>query len=431
MIREHSTDVMNAVRDEAFENFKRLGIPTKKLERYKYTDMTRLFEPNYGVNLKRLDIPVNPYDAFRCDVPNLSTSLYFIVNDTFYTKTTPKAQLPDGVRIGSLKAEAEKNPELIAKYYARLAKTSDDGITALNTMLAQDGLLVYVPKNVRVERAVQVINILRSDVDLMINRRVLIIVEEGAEIKLLFCDHAADDRNFLTTQVIEAYVGRNASLDLYCMEETHEKNVRVSNLYIDQEADSRVNHNIITLHNGVTRNRTDLTLSGEGAECVLNGCAIADKNQVVDNNTLIDHKVPHCDSKELYKYVLDGKATGAFAGRVLVRKGAQKTTSEERNQNICATREARMFTQPMLEIYADDVKCSHGSTVGQLNDAAMFYMRQRGISEKEAKLLLEFAFINEVIDTMKLEPLRDRLHHLVEKRFRGELSKCEGCKLCK
>lgn len=431
MIREHSTDVMNAVRDEAFENFKRLGIPTKKLERYKYTDMTRLFEPNYGVNLKRLDIPVNPYDAFRCDVPNLSTSLYFIVNDTFYTKTTPKAQLPDGVRIGSLKAEAEKNPELIAKYYARLANTSDDGITALNTMLAQDGLLVYVPKNVRVERAVQVINILRSDVDLMINRRVLIIVEEGAEIKLLFCDHAADDRNFLTTQVIEAYVGRNASLDLYCIEETHEKNVRVSNLYIDQEADSRVNHNIITLHNGVTRNRTDLTLSGEGAECVLNGCAIADKNQVVDNNTLIDHKVPHCDSKELYKYVLDGKATGAFAGRVLVRKGAQKTTSEERNQNICATREARMFTQPMLEIYADDVKCSHGSTVGQLNDAAMFYMRQRGISEKEAKLLLEFAFINEVIDTMKLEPLRDRLHHLVEKRFRGELSKCEGCKLCK
>ena len=422
MIREHSTDVMNAVRDEAFENFKTLGIPTKKLERYKYTDMTKLFEPNYGVNLKRLDIPVNPYDAFRCDVPNLSTSLYFIVNDTFYTKTTPKAQLPDGVRIGSLKAEAEKNPELIAKYYARLANTSDDGITALNTMLAQDGLLVYVPKNVRVERAVQVINILRSDVDLMINRRVLIIVEEGAEIKLLFCDHAADDRNFLTTQVIEAYVGRNASLDLYCMEETHEKNVRVSNLYIDQEADSRVNHNIITLHNGVTRNRTDLTLSGEGAECVLNGCAIADKNQVVDNNTLIDHKVPHCDSKELYKYVLDGKATGAFAGRVLVRKGAQKTTSEERNQNICATREARMFTQPMLEIYADDVKCSHGSTVGQLNDAAMFYMRQRGISEKEAKLLLEFAFINEVIDTMKLEPLRDRLHHLVEKRFRGELA---------
>ncbi len=431
LIREHSADVMNNARDIAFEDFKRLGIPSKKIERYKYTDMKKLFEPDYGLNLKRLDIPVNPYNAFRCDVPNLSTSLYFVVNDAFYAKNSPKAQLPEGVIIGSLKEVAENNPELVGMYYAKLAKTSDDGITALNTMLAQDGLLVYVPKNVRVERAVQVINILRSDVDLMVNRRVLIVVEKGAEIKLLFCDHAADDRHFLATQVIEAFVEENASLDLYCMEETHEKNVRVSNLYIDQKANSRVNHNIITLHNGVTRNRTDLSLSGEGAECVLNGCAIADKNQVVDNNTLIEHIAAHCDSKELYKYVLDGKAIGAFAGKVLVRQGAQKTTSEERNQNICATREARMYTQPMLEIYADDVKCSHGSTVGQLNDAAMFYMRQRGISEKEAKLLLEFAFVNEVIDTIKLEPLRDRLHHLVEKRFRGELSKCEGCKLCK
>lgn len=431
MLFSHSADVMNAVRDAAYNDFKQLGIPTKKLERYKYTDLTKFFEPNYGLNLNRLDIPVNPYDAFRCDVPNLSTSLYFVVNDAFYKKNDPKAALPEGVVVGSLKAEAEKNPTLVAKYYSKLAKTADDGITALNTMLAQDGLLVYVPKNVVVERAVQVINILRSDVDLMVNRRVLIVVEEGAEVKLLFCDHAADDRHFLATQVIEAYVGRNASLDLYCLEETHEKNVRVSNLYIDQEADSRVNHNIITLHNGVTRNRTDLTFSGQGAECVLNGCVIADKNQVVDNNTLIDHKVGHCNSRELYKYVLDGNAVGAFAGRVLVRRNAQKTTSEERNQNICATRSARMFTQPMLEIYADDVKCSHGSTVGQLNDAALFYMQQRGISLAEAKLLLEFAFINEVIDTMKLEPLRDRLHHLVEKRFRGELNKCEGCKLCK
>ena len=431
MICSHSAEVMNAVRDEAYENFKGQGFPTKKVERYKYTDIEKLFEPNYGLNLNRLDIPVNPYDAFRCDVPNLSTSLYFVVNDAFYKKIEPKALLPEGVIVDSLKNQAEKNPDLIAKYYSKLAKTGEDAVTALNTMLAQDGLFVYVPRNVIVDRAVQVINILRSDVDLMVNRRVLIVVEEGAEVKLLFCDHAADNRNFLATQVIEAYVGRNASLDLYCLEETHAKNVRVSNLYIDQEADSRVNHNVITLHNGVTRNRVDLSLSGEGAECVLNGCVIADKEQHVDNNTVIDHKVAHCTSSQLYKYVLDEKATGAFAGRVLVRHGAQKTSSEMRNQNICATREARMFTQPMLEIYADDVKCSHGSTVGQLNDAAMFYMQQRGISQKEAKLLLEFAFVNEVIDTIKLEPLRDRLHHLVEKRFRGELSKCEGCKLCK
>ena len=427
MICEHSSEAMNAVRDEAFERFKAQGFPSRKVERYKYTDIQKLFAPDYGLNLNRLQIPVDPYNAFRCDVPNLSTSLYFVVNDMFYRDDKPKGHLPEGVIIGSLC----DYPELVARYYAKLAKPSEDAVTALNTMLAQDGLFVYVPKNIKVDRAIQVINILRSDVDLMVNRRVLIILEEGAELKMLFCDHAADDRNFLATQVIEAYVGENASLDLYCLEETHAKNVRVSNVYIDQQANSRVNHNVITLHNGTTRNRLDLTFSGEGAECQCYGCVIADKQQHVDNNTLIVHKVPHCTSNELYKYVLDDKAVGAFAGRVLVEHGAQKTTSQMTNQNLTATKEARMYTQPMLEIYADDVKCAHGSTVGQLNDAALFYMRQRGISLAEAKLLLQNAFINEVIDHMQLEPLRDRLHHLVEKRFRGELNKCEGCKLCK
>ncbi len=425
MIHEHSSDVMNSVRDEAFERFMLSGFPTRKVERYKYTDIQQLFAPDYGLNLNRLTIPVDPYNAFRCDVPNLSTSLYFVVNDVFYQDEKPKGHLPAGVIIGSLKDFAT------SAYYNQLAGKANDATTDLNTMLAQDGLYVYVPKNVKVDRAIQVINILRSDVDLMVNRRVLIVLEEGAELKMLFCDHAADDKNFLATQVIEAYVGANASLDLYCLEETHHKNVRVSNVYIDQQRDSRVNHNVITLHNGVTRNKLDLTFSGEGAECQCYGCVIADKHQHVDNNTLITHKVPHCTSNELYKYVLDDKAVGAFAGRVLVEHGAQKTTSQMTNQNLTASKEARMYTQPMLEIYADDVKCAHGSTVGQLNDAALFYMRQRGISLEEAKVLLQNAFINEVIDKMQLEPLRDRLHYLVEKRFRGELNKCKGCQLCK
>lgn len=425
MICQHSSEVMNAVRDAAFEKFHTMGFPSRKEERYKYTDMKALFAPDYGLNLNRLEIPVNPYDAFRCDVPNLSTMLYFVINDAFYTKALPKGNLPNGVVVGSLREFASSD------YYNRLASKDDDAVTSLNTMLAQDGLYVYVPKGVVMDRAIQVINILRSDVDLMVNRRVMIILEEGAEAKFLFCDHAMDDRRFLTTQVIEAFVGRNAKLDLYCLEETHAKNVRISNVYIEQQADSRVNHNVITLHNGVTRNKLNLDLTGEGSECSCNGCVIADKNQHVDNNTLITHHVPHCTSKELYKYVLDDEATGAFAGRVLVKKDAQKTTSQMTNQNLCSTKKARMYTQPMLEIYADDVKCSHGSTVGQLNDAALFYMQQRGISRKEAQLLLQFAFINEVIDQMELEPLRDRLHYLVEKRFRGELNKCEGCKLCK
>ena len=218
MIMDHAPEAMNAVRDEAFRDFAASGFPTRKVERYKYTDIQKLFEPDYGVNLNRLQIPVDPYEAFRCDVPNLSTSLYFVVNDMFYHDDKPKGHLPEGVIVGSLR----DNPELVTKYYSKLAKTREDSITALNTMLAQDGMLVYVPKNVKVDRAIQVINILKATpgnaqrqvTDLMVNRRVLIVLEEGAEIKMLFCDHAADDRNFLATQVIEACVGESASLDL-------------------------------------------------------------------------------------------------------------------------------------------------------------------------------------------------------------------------
>ena len=445
MICDNSAEAMNAVRDAAFEDFQRLGLPTKKVERYRYTDIQKIFAPDYGLNLKRLRIPVNPYDAFRCDVPNLSTSLYFVVNDMFYDEEKPKSLLPEGVVVDSVRKFSDEHPEIVSKYYGKIAKTNADSVTALNTMLAQDGLVVYVPKGVKVEKTVQVINILKAPSEkrgnnpenntegasLMLNRRVLVIVENEAQIRLLFCDHAADDRDFLTTQVVEAFVGEESQLELYCLEETHYKNSRVSNVYIEQQKNSTVKHNVITLHNGTTRNQTDVSLLGEGASCGLYGCVIADKQQHVDNNTLIEHHVAQCQSNELYKYVLDDQSVGAFAGRVLVKYGAQKTESQMRNQNLCATREARMFTQPMLEIYADDVKCAHGSTVGQLNDAAVFYMQQRGISLEQARLLLEIAFINEVIDQIELVPLRDRLHYLVEKRFRGELSKCEGCKLCR
>ena len=431
MIKQHSCDVLNKVRDKAFEDFKRQGFPTKKMERYKYTDISKLFAPDYGLNLQRLKMPINPYEEFKCDVPDLNTSLYFVVNDQFYTDQLPKPQLNDGIVVDSFLNALKTHSEIITKHYAKLADTAKDALTAFNTMLAQDGLFVYVPKDVKADRTIQVINILRSDVNLMLNRRILIVLEDGAELSMLFCDDSADDRKFLATQVIEAYVGNNAKLELNCLEETHLKNVRISNVYIDQQKNSRVSHNIITLHNGVTRNKLDLTFSGEGSECFLNGCVVADKHQHVDSNTVINHSVGNCTSNQLYKYVLDDHAVGAFAGLVYVAKDAQKTLSHEVNQNLCASSTAHMYTQPMLEIYADDVQCNHGSTVGQLNDAALFYMQQRGIDKREAKLLLEFAFVNEVIDKMELVPLRDRLHHLVEKSFRGELDKCRGCQLCK
>ena len=425
MICRHSAEVMNAPRAAAFADFERLGFPTRKQEKYKYTDISKFFEPDYGLNLNRLEIPVNPYEVFKCDVPNMSTSLFFVVNDAFYSRKLPKSHLPEGVLFGGLKEMAEQHPELVKKYYSKLADTSKDGVTAFNTAFAQDGILMYVPKNVIVERPVQLVNILRADVNFMV------ILEDGAQARLLICDHAMDNVNFLSTQVIEVFAGENSVFDLYELEETHTSTVRISNLYVRQEANSNVLLNGMTLHNGTTRNTTEVTLAGEGAEINLCGMAIADKNEHVDNNTMIDHAVPNCTSNELFKYVLDDQAVGAFAGLVLVRPDAQHTNSQQTNRNLCATRDARMYTQPQLEIYADDVKCSHGATVGQLDEGALFYMRARGISEKEARLLLMFAFVNEVIDTIRLDALKDRLHLLVEKRFRGELNKCQGCAICK
>ena len=431
MICRHSAEVMNAPRAQAFADFERLGFPTTKEEKYKYTDAAKLFAPDYGLNLNRLDIPVNPYEVFKCDVPNMSTALYFVVNDAFYSKALPKTPLPEGVLLGSLKDMATQYPDLVKKYYGKLADTSKDGITAFNTTFAQDGFMLYVPKGVVVDKPIQLVNILRADVNFMVNRRLLVVLEEGAQARMLVCDHAMDDVNFLSTQVVEVFVGDNAVFDFYELEETHNSTVRFSNMYVAQEANSNVLLNGMTLHNGTTRNTTEVTLNGRGAEINLCGMAIADKNEHVDNHTSIDHKVSDCISNELFKYVLDDQSVGAFAGKVLVRPGAQHTSSQQTNRNICATREARMYTQPQLEIYADDVKCSHGATVGQLDEKALFYMQQRGISYKEARLLLMFAFVNEVIDTIRMDALKDRLHLLVEKRFRGELNKCQGCAICK
>ncbi len=388
-IRSRSCAVMNDVRDEAFRTFSSMGFPGRKVERYRYSDVQADFAPDYGIALTPLQM-----DA-----------------------------LPHCYRI----SEA---PEAATRYYRQVADRRD-AVVALNTMLSVDALVIYVPRHTRVEHPIQISNMLKGNQDTMLNRRVLIVLEECAEADVIITDRAGDQNLFLSNQVIEVVAGDGSHLNLYEIEETHLLCTRHSNVFINQGRDSRVRHTNLTLFNGNTRNRLDVRLQGEGSEVILNGCVIIDKKQRVDNNTLIDHQAGHCQSNELYKYVLDDSAVGAFAGNILVREGAQKTVSKETNANLCATKTARMYTQPMLEIYADDVKCSHGSTVGQMDDAAMFYMRQRGISEAEARLLLKSAFITEVIDTIPLDSLRDRLRILVEQRLRGELSKCEGCKLCK
>ena len=431
LVCRESSGVMNAPRAAALADFERLGFPSSRAEDYRYTDVSRSFAPDYGMNLKRVKIPVNPQDVFHCDVPNLSTSLYFVVNDSFYHQALPKAHLPEGVYAGSLKDFSDERPEVAARYYGKLATSSKNGIVALNTMFAQDGFVVYVPQGVVVERPIQLVNIFRSDVDLMASRRVLVIMEPRSEAKLLVCDHSIDTVRFLANQVIEVFVGEGASFDYYDLEESSDTTTRFSSLFVKQEAESNVVINGITLTNGLTRNDYQVELLGERAETTLCGMSILDKEQHVDTYTHITHAVPRCKSNELFKNVLNDQAVGAFSGRILVKEGADKTEAYQSNRNLCATREARMYSKPQLEIYADDVKCSHGMTTGQLDEEAIFYMRSRGISLDEARMLLSVAFTSDVIDHVRVEALRDRLHRLVEKRFRGELAKCAGCRICK
>lgn len=435
-IDKNSSRILNDRREEAFEAFVKAGFPNKKVERYKYSDMGEWFAPDYGVNINRIRFPFNPYEAFKCDVPDISRLLYFVVNDSFMDNPLRKGtdadnQLPEGVIVNSLRKMSEEYPELIENYYGTLAKVREDSIVALNTMFAQDGLVIYIPKNIHVAQPIQIINLLRSNSDMMVNRRVLIIAEGNSTAKILFCDHTIDNVYFMATQVVEVFAAANAHLQIYELEESNSYTTRVSNTFIHQDKDSSVFHNSLTLESGKTRNAIHVLLDQPGADVRLNGAVIEDKKQIVDTNTFIEHVAEHCTSNELYKYVLDDQAIGAFAGTVWVRHGAQHTFSDEKNNNICATKEARMYTQPQLVIYADDVKCSHGSTVGQLNEDAMFYMEQRGIPREEARILLMFAFINQVIDMIELPTLKERLHELVEKRFRGELAKCRSCAICK
>ncbi|MCC8154059.1 MAG: Fe-S cluster assembly protein SufD [Tannerellaceae bacterium] len=430
LINQHAAEPLNAKRKEAFADFQRAGFPAKHEEDYQYTDVAGAFAPDYGVNLNKITIPVNPYDVFRCDVPNLSTALYFVVNDSFYDKITPAVEFPEGVYAGGLNNFARQYPDIVNRYYGKAAKTSHDGIIALNTMLAQDGFVLYVPKGVAVEKPIQLINIFRSDVDTMANRRILIIVEAYSEAKLLVCDHSADPVRFLSTEVIEIFVEEGTRFDYYDLEESTTDTTRFSSLHVKQAAASNVLVNGITLNNGLTRNNYYIELEGEYAETTLCGMSILDKTQHVDTYSFVTHAVPNCTSTELFKNVLNDCSTGAFSGRILVKQDAQKTAAYQTNRNLVATREARMYSKPQLEIYADDVKCSHGMTTGQLDENALFYMQSRGLSLEEARMMLSVAFTADVIDHVHLEGLKDRLGILVDKRFRGELAHCSGCNVC-
>ncbi len=430
LVSAGAPDVMNRARAEALATLVEGGVA--KAKDFTTTDPEAMLAPDYALNLNRYEVPLQRDKLFICSVPNLSTELHYLVNEQYAFGPERKSE---DLFAGSLRDFCAQYPEVAARYYnaqagAPATPQCPQGVAALNTLLAQDGFVLYVPDGVQHERPVQLISLLRGVEDFMACQRLLIIVGRGAKATLLLCDHATEsDARLLNLQTLEVSVAEDATLDLYELEEGTAHVSRLSQLYVHQAARSHAAIGLFSLTAGVTRCRTHVVLDGEGADIRLFGMVIADRQQQVDHLTFIDHRYPNCTSNELFKYVLDEEAQGGFVGRILVREGAVGTDAHQTVRNLCLTDKSRMLARPELEIYADDVKCSHGATVGQLDADALYYMRTRGIPEQEARLLLMFAFMGDVIDQVHLEPLRDRLKQLVEKRFRGELSRCNSCAL--
>ena len=370
------SNLLNSKREAAFKTFQSVGFPDSSQEEYRHCDLQEALSIDYGMNINRIHIPINPYDVFSCDVPNLSTKLFFIVNDQFY-KNDKAIGLPEGVLCGSLNDFSQTHAGLLEPYYAKLSGKSTDGMVSFNTTFAQDGFVLWIPAGVVVEKQIQLIQVLHGSEDIMVNRRLLVILEEGAQAQLLVCDHALTPKHFFSNLVTEIFVGKGASLEYYELEMDHVSTVRVANTFVSQAAASQLWMNGTTLQNGLTRNNINVSFDGEGADAHLSGMALGDQNQLIDNHLFIDHAQPNCKSHELYKYVLEDSARGVFGGRVLVRKGSQKTVAYQSNKNLCSTREAKMFAKPQLEIYADDVKCSHGTATGQIDENALFYMQHK------------------------------------------------------
>lgn len=427
LIDENSSMPMNTIRSAAIKTLEQNGIPTKKQEDYRHTDMQSIYAPDYGLNLKRLGLHVAG-EMYRCSVPGMKTATAYIIGDVPFV---PISENNGETIITTIREASIRYPDIVSKYYGRLSSESADGTVALNTALAQDGIFVYIPDGKKMAVPLQIVNIMQSPESLMSNRRLLIIAGRGSQGEILVCDHNFSKAATLSTQVVEIYAEESSSLQYYEVEETTPETSRVSTLFARQQSMSRLLLDTITLHNGITRNNYEVALAGEGAEIELAGIGIATGKQQIDNYTRINHIAPRCTSSELFKYILDEEATATFKGSIVVEHKADKSVARQTNKNISLSPAAHVYTEPQLEIYADDVKCGHGATVGQLDETALFYLRQRGIPEAEARMMLMLAFTDDIIDKVRLAPLKERLTHLLDNRLRGGADRCEKCAMCK
>ena len=419
---------MNEIRREAAMCFHEKGIPSPNDEMWRHFPWKNITQNTYSI--QQTADPYLPVDSFfNCDICNIDSYQFAFLNGFYIHKNAPLTIFPNGLIIGSLQAAVTHYAELIAEAMQKMKNEQYFSMHSLNLSLWKDGLFVYVPDNLHVGKPIQLVNLVKTQQDLFINPKNLIIVGKNASLKLIHCDDTLESNHSLINGTMDILVDEQASLDYFKLENKDNKSVLINHLNVYQYAESKVSTHTNTFNGGLVHNTISSHLLGEHADISLNGLFLADKEQNVSNCLSIKHYAANCTSRQLYNGILDDGAKAHFVGHVYVAPYAQKTEAYQLNHNILLTDEAEISTKPFLEIYADDVKCSHGATVGQLDNDAIFYLRSRGICEKNARMLLMHAFAKEVVDKINIDSLQSYIEDLVEKRLTGQPLACTQCAL--
>ncbi|KAA3631518.1 MAG: Fe-S cluster assembly protein SufD [Proteobacteria bacterium] len=386
-------------RERALDSIRAIGFPTKSHEDWKYTDVRPLVSREYA-----FADPAQPAEDGKSSlnavsvVENLDACRLVVINGRFSAALSDIDKVPEGVIVTGLADGIVSNADEFESLLGTALPEERHGFSALNDAFVNDGVRVRVAAGVAVARPLEIVFVVSAgDLAPLVQPRNLVVLEEGAELTVIERFSCADDSPYLDNVVTEVFLGPRAQLELTRIQEEGPRSGHIGGLFVRQRAESRCTVNTVSLDGMIIRNDLRVSLDEPGAECLLNGLALGDKRQHVDNHTQVDHNAERCVSREFYKSVLDDRARSVFHGRIVVKPGAQRTDSEQQNQNLLLSRDAEVDTKPQLEIYADDVKCSHGATVGQLDEDAVFYLRSRGIDDKAARGLLTIAFADSAI----------------------------------
>ncbi|MEP0548744.1 MAG: Fe-S cluster assembly protein SufD [Rhodothermales bacterium] len=412
-----SPSAFRDLRERAAASFDTLGIPTRKHEAWKYTNIEKALRHDYAVIE-----PGAPSDLDAADVADLRISGFdaytlIVVNGTVAPHLGDANGLPAGITVESLRDAAESDADAVATYFGKYADVDADAFVALNTQFDLDGVFLRVDKGVTLDRPIQIIHVTDADEDALLQTRNLYVFGENSEALVVETYHSTSDVKTFGNRVSEIVVGRAARINVLQLQTESEQASQVNTVQVYQEAQSYFAAHTYTLGGALVRNNVNAVPNGEGCETHLYGLYIVDGTQHVDNHTLVDHAKPNCFSNELYRGIIDGKATGVFNGKVFVRRDAQQTNAYQSSQGVVLSDDAHHYSKPELEIYADDVKCSHGSTTGELEPEHVFYLRSRGLSERQAKALLLYAFAHDIVEELPHAALRTYLDGLIDQQL--------------